>query len=60
MKYNKEIIQQLASYIDLQDVKAFIENKNRLLQKENKIFNVGLLVTGVIIAPRSKIEYIKI
>lgn len=60
MKYNKEIIQQLASYIDLQDVKAFIENKNRLLQEESKIFNVGLFVTGVIIAPRFNIEYIRI
>ncbi len=60
MKYNKEIIQQLASYIDLQDVKAFIENRNRLLQEKSKLFNVGLLVTGVIIAPRSCIEYIKI
>lgn len=60
MKHNKEIIQQLASYIDLQDVKAFIENKNRLLQEKNKIFNVGLLVTGIIIAPRSNIEYIRI
>lgn len=60
MKYNKEIIQQLASYIDLQDVKAFIENRNRLLQEENKMFNIGLFVTGVIIAPHSTIEYVKI
>lgn len=60
MKYGKDIVQGLASYIDLQDVKAFIENRNRLLQEESKIFNVGLLVTGVIIAPRSNIEYIRI
>ena len=60
MKYNKDIVQGLASYIDLQDVKNFIEGKNRLLQEKSKVFNVGLFVTGVIIAPLSSIEYIKI
>lgn len=57
MKYSKDIVQGLASYIDLQDVKTFIESKTKLLQ-EDKIFNIGSFVTGVIIAPLSNIEFV--
>lgn len=56
MKYGKDIVQGLASYIDLQDVKAFIENKNKLLQ-EDKIFNISSFVTGIIIQ-KCNIEYV--
>lgn len=56
MKYGKDIVQGLASYIDLQDVKEFIERRHKPLQKD-KIFNIGLFVTGVIIQ-KSNIEYV--
>lgn len=58
MKYSKDIIQGLASYIDLKDVKLFIENRNLFFQKENKIFNIGSIVTGFIISPVTNIEYV--
>ena len=58
MKYSKDIIQGLASYIDLKAVKLFIENRNLFFQKENKIFNIGSIVTGFIISPVTNIEYV--
>ena len=58
MKYSKEIIQGLASYIDLQDIKDFIERKNQLSQRAN-IFNIGSFVTRIIIQ-KSNIEFTEI
>lgn len=51
MKYSKDIVQGLASYIDLKDVKSFIENKN-------KLFDIGSFIINVIIVPATNIEYI--
>lgn len=60
MKFSKEIVEQFVSWIDIGDIKSFIETSSNLLQEEetNENFNIGSSVTGVVIASMPNLEYV--
>lgn len=58
----KSIIDEMVSYIDFADIRAFVQNHPELVTEEEKkqIFTIGSIVTGVIIQKTTNLEFITI